>query len=214
MAFIWGTKTKKVAKSRLNLHDTILEGKSIGLDPKKGRKKKTSSKESSWFGEPRCKVGSKARSNSRIQFASNESKLVPRNLDLAPPSKAGLNLSRAFYISLSVIQFMLLATSWSAFLCAFILTWVVIFILFYRILELNCTWAWQHANECFIYTVWKKRTLIFSKAWIEWFGHAMPPQLRVTYLIIIPLCVIELTTHIILLFENCFWYLQRGAGSH
>jgi hypothetical protein len=30
-----------VAKSRLNLHDTILEGKSIGLDPKKGGKKKT-----------------------------------------------------------------------------------------------------------------------------------------------------------------------------
>jgi hypothetical protein len=29
-----------VAKSRLNLHDTILEGKSIGLDPKKGGKKK------------------------------------------------------------------------------------------------------------------------------------------------------------------------------
>jgi len=25
-----------VAKSRLNLHDTIVEGKSIGLDPKKG----------------------------------------------------------------------------------------------------------------------------------------------------------------------------------
>jgi hypothetical protein len=28
--------------------------------------------------------------NSRIQFASNESKLVPRNLDLRTPSKVGL----------------------------------------------------------------------------------------------------------------------------
>jgi hypothetical protein len=39
-------------------------------------------KRSSWLGERRCKLGSKARSNSRIQFVSNASKLVPRNLDL------------------------------------------------------------------------------------------------------------------------------------
>jgi len=49
-------------------------------------------KKSSWFGEPRCKLGSKARSNSRIQFASNESKIVPRNLDPRSPSKVGLRL--------------------------------------------------------------------------------------------------------------------------
>ncbi len=47
------------------------------------------------FEEPRiCKLGSKARSNSRIKFASNESKLAPRNLDNpgSPPSKVGLRM--------------------------------------------------------------------------------------------------------------------------
>jgi hypothetical protein len=39
-------------------------------------------KKSSRFGEPRYKIGSKARFNSRIEFASNESKLVAGNLDL------------------------------------------------------------------------------------------------------------------------------------
>ncbi len=72
----------KSGKLRLNPHGTILEGKSIASEPKK-----KSSKESSWFGEPRCKLQSKAGSNSRIQFASNESKLVPRNLDPEPRSK-------------------------------------------------------------------------------------------------------------------------------
>jgi hypothetical protein len=33
-----------VAKSRLNLHDTIVEGKPIGLDPKKGRGEKQAQK--------------------------------------------------------------------------------------------------------------------------------------------------------------------------
>jgi hypothetical protein len=38
----------KSGKSRLNLHGTILEGKSVGLNPKKGKKKKkTLTKESS-----------------------------------------------------------------------------------------------------------------------------------------------------------------------
>jgi hypothetical protein len=46
--------------------------------------KKKSSKESLQLGEPRCKLGSKAGSNSRIQFASNESKLVPKNSDPGP----------------------------------------------------------------------------------------------------------------------------------
>jgi hypothetical protein len=38
-------------------------------------------KQSSWFGEPQCKLGSNTGFNSRILFASYESKLVPRNLD-------------------------------------------------------------------------------------------------------------------------------------
>jgi len=51
-----------------------------------GGKKEKSSKKSTWFGEPRYKLGS----NSRIQFASNENKLVPKNLDYGTPSKVGL----------------------------------------------------------------------------------------------------------------------------
>jgi hypothetical protein len=54
--------------------------------------KKRAKKESSWFEEARCKLGSKARSNSRIQFASNESKSVPTNLDPGPVSKVGLSV--------------------------------------------------------------------------------------------------------------------------
>jgi hypothetical protein len=56
-----------------------LEGKSIGLDKEKKRRAKSESS--------RCKLGLKARSNSRIQFASNESKLVPRNLEVGPHLK-------------------------------------------------------------------------------------------------------------------------------
>ncbi len=49
--------------------------------------------------------GSKARSNSRIQFASNESKLVLRNLDPRSPSKVGLRLwyhSRRWVLGLTI----------------------------------------------------------------------------------------------------------------
>ncbi len=77
----------KGGKSRLNLHDTILERKSIGLDQNIYIVKK----ESSWFEVPRWKLGSKARSNSWVQFASNEFKLVPRSLDPRPPPKVNLN---------------------------------------------------------------------------------------------------------------------------
>jgi len=38
VAFKWGSKTKKGGKSRLNLHGTILERKSIGSNPKKKKK--------------------------------------------------------------------------------------------------------------------------------------------------------------------------------
>jgi hypothetical protein len=55
---------------------TILKGKSIWFEPQ--NKQKRAKKESSWFEESRCKVGF----NSRIQFASNESKLVLGNWTL------------------------------------------------------------------------------------------------------------------------------------
>jgi len=41
-----------------------------------------------WFGEPRIRL---ATSNSRIQFASNQPKLVPRKLDPGPSSKVGVS---------------------------------------------------------------------------------------------------------------------------
>jgi len=44
-----------------------------------------------WFGEPRITLGTKIQSSSRIQFASNQSKLVPRKLDPGPSSKVGLS---------------------------------------------------------------------------------------------------------------------------
>jgi hypothetical protein len=55
------------------------------------RTKKISAKRrSSWFGEPRIiRLVTKVQSNSRIQFASNQSKLVLRKLDPGPSSKVG-----------------------------------------------------------------------------------------------------------------------------
>lgn len=58
---------QKVAKLRLNLHGTCFGGRV------------------NW-----SKLGSKARSNSRIQFTSNGSKLVHVNVDPAPSSKVCL----------------------------------------------------------------------------------------------------------------------------
>jgi hypothetical protein len=74
-AFRWRSKTKM---SQINAKPTWhhFGGQHNWFGPQKKRKKKSSKAESSWFGEPRCKLRSKARSNSRIQFASNESKLV------------------------------------------------------------------------------------------------------------------------------------------
>jgi hypothetical protein len=43
------------------------------------------------LGEPRIRLGTKVESNSRIQFASNQSKLVPRKLYPGPSSKVGLS---------------------------------------------------------------------------------------------------------------------------
>jgi hypothetical protein len=66
--------------------------------------KKRSSKESLWFGQQRCKLGSKTWCNSRIQFASNESKLVPRNLDSRTPSKVGPSIGIHFKCCSSINQ--------------------------------------------------------------------------------------------------------------
>jgi hypothetical protein len=44
-------------------------------------KKKGSKQESSRFEKPRCKLGFKEGFNSRTQFASNESNLIPKNLE-------------------------------------------------------------------------------------------------------------------------------------
>ncbi len=81
-------KDQKVAKLRLNLHGTILEWKSIGLDPK-SQKKSSKGELMIW----RTKLRSKAWSNnSRIPLASNESKFVPRNLDHRHASKVGISV--------------------------------------------------------------------------------------------------------------------------
>jgi hypothetical protein len=76
----------KSGKLRLNLHGTCFGVKINWLGPKKH-----CWKESSWFEEPRIRLGTKVESNSRIQFASNQSKLVLRKLDPQPSSKVGLN---------------------------------------------------------------------------------------------------------------------------
>jgi len=55
----------------------VLEEKSIGFVQK-------TAKESSCFGEARIRLGTKVHSNSRIQFASNQYKLVLRKLDPRP----------------------------------------------------------------------------------------------------------------------------------
>ncbi len=60
----------KSGKLKLNLHGTILKGKINSFGPQKRCKEK-----SSWFEEPRCKLGPKVGSNSRIKFSSNESNL-------------------------------------------------------------------------------------------------------------------------------------------
>jgi hypothetical protein len=60
--------------------------------PKKTKKQRAQKGAHELFEEQRCKLGSKEGSNSRIQFASNGSKLVPKNLDLGYWSKVGLSL--------------------------------------------------------------------------------------------------------------------------
>jgi hypothetical protein len=80
----------KSGKLRLNLHGTILEGKSIGS----GQKREFKGEIMIWRTEMQAR--SKAGSNLRIQFASNKSKLVPRNLDVGPYLKWALLLNFGF----------------------------------------------------------------------------------------------------------------------
>ncbi len=67
----------------------ILEGKSIGSNPQKKIKKQRAQKGAHDLRTKMQGVGSKEGSNSRIQFASNGSKLVPTNLDIGFWSKVG-----------------------------------------------------------------------------------------------------------------------------
>ncbi len=61
----------KSGKSRLNLHCNDFEGKINWF-----KLFLKAQKENSRFEEPRCKLRFKARSNSKVQFVSNESKFV------------------------------------------------------------------------------------------------------------------------------------------
>jgi len=74
-------------KSRLNLHCNILEGKSIGWNPKG---KKYLKRRSHNFKNQDMQASVQSTANSRIQSGSNESKLVPRNLDPGPHLKWAL----------------------------------------------------------------------------------------------------------------------------
>jgi hypothetical protein len=65
----------------------VFEGKLIGSD------QKTVLKEELLIWRTRNRLGTKVQSNSRIQFASNQSKLVPRKLDPGPLSKVGLRIT-------------------------------------------------------------------------------------------------------------------------
>ncbi len=75
----------KSSKLRLNLHGTILNRKSIDFRSKKRKKR---SKESSWFGEPRCKLGvhqGRVQPKDWICFKRSPN-WFPRNLNPGPPT--------------------------------------------------------------------------------------------------------------------------------
>jgi hypothetical protein len=69
----------KSGKSRLNLSGTILEEKSIGSDQKEIKLIRRA--------HDLKNQDAKLRPNSRIQFASNKSKLIHTNLDPETPLK-------------------------------------------------------------------------------------------------------------------------------
>jgi hypothetical protein len=67
------------------------------------------------------KLVPKAGSNSRIQFASNESKLVPRNLDPGHHLKWALDFTLT--VSLLLTQKCQTGPIWAALQCKFALSW-------------------------------------------------------------------------------------------
>jgi len=79
----------KSGKLRLNLHGTGFGGKINWFRPKKVPKGELLI----WRTKNQA-IRTKVQSNPRIQFASNESKLVPRKLDRGPSSKVGLRWLR------------------------------------------------------------------------------------------------------------------------
>jgi hypothetical protein len=78
-------------KLRLNLHSTYFGGKINWFKPPQ-KKNKRAQKGAHDLRTKMEGVGSKEGSNSRIQFASNGSKLVPTDLDIGFWSKVGLSL--------------------------------------------------------------------------------------------------------------------------
>ncbi len=84
-----GPRTKS-GKLSLNLHGTISEGNSIGS----GQNREFKGEIMIW--RTKMQARSKAGSNLRIQFASNKSKLVPKNLDLGPYLKWAVLLNFGF----------------------------------------------------------------------------------------------------------------------
>jgi hypothetical protein len=84
LAFRWGSKTKS-GKLRLNLHDIILKGKSIGSNPPQKKKSSKERELMSWRSKMQARV-QKSWSNSKDSTSLQMSpKLVPRNWALGPP---------------------------------------------------------------------------------------------------------------------------------
>jgi hypothetical protein len=126
-----------------------LERKWIGSHPKK-----RAQKESSWFGEQRCKLGSKARSNSRIQFVSNASKLVPRTLDL------GCWSCRPWY---NLLGFLLFNLTWPLGVPSTYLRR-----LDYPMLEQNFV-STNHHHLNVLSWYWPKNSTLFGDQWhVQW----------------------------------------------
>jgi hypothetical protein len=92
----------KSGKLRLNVHHTCFGRKINWFRPKNSPKWRAPDLE-----EPRIWLGTKVQSNSRILFASHQSKLVPRVLDPGPWSKVGLKVDTrmTFLLSMEVTWF-------------------------------------------------------------------------------------------------------------
>jgi hypothetical protein len=113
---------QKSGKLRLNLHGTWFGGKNSWVRPKNSAKRRApdlENQESGW--------GPRLHSNSRIQFASDESKLVPRKLDPWPSTKVGLSVKQIpicqsktwscwEFIDMSFWDIKLKGPNWRAFL--------------------------------------------------------------------------------------------------